>query len=191
MKLSEYAKREGISYTTAWRWWKNGLIQGRQAPTGTILVDEPVTPTTTVEPENNGAWVYARVSTHTKKDDLERQAQRISEFCNARGWTVEKVVKEVASGMNDNRTKLNKLLNDPGVKRIVVENKDRLTRFGFNYIDVLLTTQGREVIVMNQDDKPDDDLMKDLVAVITSFCCRLYGMRRGSEKAAACKKALK
>jgi len=189
MKLSDYARKEGISYVTAWRWWKQGIIKGRQSPTGTILVDEPVTKEPTQQ--SNKAYVYARVSTHNKKDDLERQVKRICEFCNANGWIIEKVVKEISSGMNDKRPKLQKLLEDTNVKRIVVENKDRLTRFGFNYIDTLLKTQGREVVVMNRDSKPDDDLMKDLVSVITSFCCRLYGMRRGQEKAKACKEMLK
>jgi predicted site-specific integrase-resolvase len=92
--------------------------------------------------------------------------------------------------MNDNRKKLTSLLKTtPG--RIVVEHKDRLTRFGFGYFEVFLPMVNCELIVINRDKEEQNDLMKDLVAVVTSFCCRLYGMRRGLQKVVACKKALK
>lgn len=95
---------------------------------------------------------------------------------------MDKSVEEIASGMNDKRPKLTKLLSQsPG--RLVVEHKDRLTRFGFNYFDVLLPKLGWELVVIHKDKVDQDDLMKDLVSVITSFCCRLYGLRRGKSKA--------
>ena len=102
---------------------------------------------------------------------------------------IEKVVKEVASGMNDNRQKLEKLITSKP-KRIVVEHKDRLTRFGFGYFDVLLPMIGCELVVIHRDKEEKDDLLKDLVAVITSFCCRLYGLRRGQSKAKEIKETL-
>lgn len=134
-------------------------------------------------------WVYARVSSHNKKDDLARQAERCVVFCAASGWGVEKVVTEIASGMNDHRPKLMKLL-DSHPQRLVVEHKDRLTRFGFGYFEQLLPKIGCELVVMNRDAEEQDDLMKDLVAVITSFCCRLYGLRRGHDKAKKIKEGL-
>jgi putative resolvase len=184
MKLSEWAKVQGVTYKTAWNWFKAGTlpVKAVQTETGTILV-EPVLPAS----ESKSAWVYARVSSPEKKGDLERQAERCVNFCSASGWTVESVVKEVASGMNDNRPKLKKLLaSHPS--RIVVEHKDRLTRFGFGYFEQLLPMIGCEMVVMNRDSEEKDDLLKDLVAIITSFCCRLYGLRRGQRKAAELKK---
>lgn len=91
--------------------------------------------------------------------------------------------------MNDNRKNLLNLFSLPA-KRIVVEHKDRLTRFGFNYIDVLLKELGFELIIMNRDFEEENDLMKDLIAVITSFCCRLYGLRRGNNKSKKIKEVL-
>jgi predicted site-specific integrase-resolvase len=88
------------------------------------------------------------------------------------------VVKEIASGMNDNRPELKKLLALRPA-RIVIEHKDRLTRFGFGYFEQLLPMLGCELVVINRDAEEKDDLLKDLVAVITSFCCRLYGLRLG------------
>jgi predicted site-specific integrase-resolvase len=126
------------------------------------------------------------VSGYKNKADLDRQAERFVAFCAANGWTVEQVVKEVASGMNDKRPKLTKLLEQkPG--RLVVEHKDRLTRFGFNYFDLLLPKLGCELVVINRDAEEQADLMKDMVAVVTSFFCRIYGLRHGINKVKALK----
>jgi predicted site-specific integrase-resolvase len=142
------------------------------------------------QPESgNDAWVYARVSSYPKKSDLDRQAQRCEDFCRSHGWEIRKVVKEIASGMNDSRPKLMKLL-DGKPRRLVVEHKDRLTRFGFGYFEKLLPMLGCELVVINRDSEERDDLMKDLVAIITSFCCRLYGLRRGQSKAKQIKESM-
>lgn len=179
MKLSDYAKKHGISYRTAYRWFKSGSIDCEQKSSGTILVNEQDRIKTS---QNKKVWIYARVSSNDKKEDLGRQAQRCEEFAIKNGWTIEKVVKDIASGMNDKRPKLIKLLNE-NPTRILVENKDRLSRFGFNYFEVLLPKLGCELIVIHRDVEEESDLIKDLVSIITSFCSRIYGMRRGLSKA--------
>lgn len=186
MKLSDWAKSQGIAYQTAWRWFKAGKlpIKTVQTPSGTILVEPRQSAS-----DSRSAWIYARVSSPEKKGDLDRQAERCIEFCSANGWSIESVIKEIASGMNDRRPKLFKLLAARPT-RIVVKHKDRLTRFGFGYFEQLLPMIGCELIVMNRDSEERDDLLKDLVAIITSFCCRLYGLRGGQRKAAALKKVL-
>jgi predicted site-specific integrase-resolvase len=187
MKLSVWARQNGIHYLTAYRWFKSGKmpVPTVQTPSGAILVT-PVVETPTL----NSTMVYSRVSSHDKKQDLERQANRCIEFCAANGWVVHKVFKEVGSGMNDRRRKLLSILEQPP-KRLVVEHKDRLTRFGFNYFEVLLPKLGCELVVINQDQEEKTDLLKDLVAVIASFCCRLYGLRRGRSVAKTCSVPLK
>lgn len=178
MKLSEWAKKQGLTYQTAFNLFKKNQIPGTvtQLASGTILVDEQI------NAANLKTYIYCRVSSATKKDDLERQVKRCQDFCAANGWQVEKIIKEVASGMNDNRKKLNSLF-DKNSKRIVVEHKDRLTRFGFNYIFNLLNLLNYEIIVINKDVEEEDDLLKDMISIITSFCCRLYGLRKGNNKA--------
>ena len=114
---------------------------------------------------------------------MGRQVSRIQEFWGANVWQISKVVKEVASGVNDNRQKLGKILVDESIKRIVVEHKDRLTRVGFNYIETLLNAQGREVIVINLATMDNDDLLEDLASIIYLFYARLYGKRRPQRKA--------
>ncbi len=95
------------------------------------------------------------------------------------------MVKEVGSGVNDGRPKLLALLEDQGIGLIVVEHKDRLTRFGFRYLDTLLKTQGRAIEVVNQVENGTEDWLADLTAIVYSFCARLYGQRRAKRKTEA------
>ena len=188
MKLSDWAKTQGVTYRTAYNWFKAGTlpVASLQLPSSTIMVYPN---DTSVKPIKH-AVIYTRVSSYERKDCLIGQADRCSEFATANGWVVNSIVKEIASGMNDKRPKLLKILETPP-DILIVENKDRLTRFGFNYIQTLLKNQGCEVVVINQEHEDEKDLMKDLISVITSFCCRLYGMRRGINKAKKLKQELK
>ena len=179
MKLKEYARQQGVSYRTAWRWWKAGKLPGHQMDTGTILI-EPEAPPSGVSSQR--VAIYARVSSAEHTGNLESQAERLAAYCAARGYQVAKVVKEVGSGVNDGRPKLLALLEEQGISLIVVEHKDRLTRFGFRYLDTLLKTQGRAVEVVNQAENGTEDLLADLTAIVYSFCARLYGQRRAKRK---------
>jgi putative resolvase len=177
MKLSQYAKAQGISYRTALRWFRAGTIKGYQAPSGTIIVTErePVQAAQKVA-------IYARVSSSEHREHLERQAERLSQYCTVRGYQVATVVKEIASGVNDSRPKLLSLLKDISITRVVVEHRDRLTRFGFHYIDTLFAVQGRVIEVVNPAQNDTEELLADLASIINSFCARLYGRRRAKRK---------
>jgi len=177
MKLSQYAKQQGISYRTALRWFRDGTIQGYQAPSGTIIVTERE-PMQAVQK----VAIYARVSSAAQRANLERQAERLTQYCTARGYHVAQVVKEIASGVNDSRPKLLSLLKDPSITRVVVEHRDRLTRFGFHYIDALFTVQGRTIEVVNPAQDDTEELLADLTSIIYRFCARLYGQRRAKRK---------
>ena len=178
MKLIDYAHKMGISYKTAWRWYRAGKLPGKQMDTGTILVmeDEPV------QTASTKVAVYVRVSEASNKSNLDSQAERLVAYCAARGYQVAKVVKEVGSGINDSRPKFLALLADQGIGTIVVEYQDRATRFGFRYIETLLKTQGRTLEVVNQAENSTEDLLADLTAIIYSFCARLYGQRRAKRQ---------
>ena len=182
MKLSSYANKLGIHYNTAYRMFKRGQIAGYQLPTGTVIIEEPVAKAV-VQPEGGHmVAVYARVSSSENKKNLDTQAERLMSWCNAQGWSIDKVVKEVGSGINDQRPKFLALLANREIGRIVVEHKDRVSRFGVAYIQTLLAMQERELVVVNTTDTAQDDLMGDFVAIITSFCARLYGRRRAKRK---------
>ena len=181
MKLSEWAKRNGISYKTAWRWIKQGRfpVPYEQTPSGTILVRD-------THDEDGIVAIYARVSSSDQKGDLDGQIARLLEYANRQGWAVAQTVDEVGSGLNGHRPKLLKLLADPRVKTIVVEHRDRLMRFGFEYVEAALRAQDRRIAVVDSGEVKDD-LVQDMIEVLTSFCARLYGRRSAKNKA---KKAL-
>src|SRR5947209_11872974 len=162
MKLSQYAKKIGISYKTAWRWYKAGTLDAYQTPTGMVVVHDPI-----AEKVGTGRIaLYARVSSADQKSDLERQMQRLRDYAAARGYQVAKEVTEIASGMNDSRPKFLKLLADPSIGTIIVEYRDRGTRFGWTYLTTLMEVQGRrmEAIFPNET---KDDLVSDFVSIIT------------------------
>jgi len=122
----EWARREGVHYQTAWKWFKDGTlpVPARQSATGTILVDEP-----RVE-DAGGVALYARVSSSDQREDLERQVGRLAAWATAQGLGVTATVSEVGSGLNGSRGKLKRLLADPAVGTVVVEHRERLARFG-------------------------------------------------------------
>ncbi|MBX5465819.1 MAG: IS607 family transposase [Clostridia bacterium] len=183
MKLSEWARLNGVSYKTAWLWFKKGIlpVPARQLPTGTILVDAS-------ERAERGAVLYARVSSADQKADLDRQVARLAAFSAEKGIKVARVVAEVGSGLNGHRKGLISALRSPEYGAIIVEHRDRLARFGSEYIEAALAASGRRLIVMEPDERKDD-LMQDMIDVLTSLCARLYGRRsarRRAERAVQC-----
>jgi putative resolvase len=150
-------------------------VPARQFATGTILVDEPA-------PTPGGVVLYARVSSSDQRGDLERQLARLVQVATAAGLAPTKVVTEVGSGLNGSRSKLKALLRDPAVGVIVVEHRDRLARFGVEYVEACLAATGRRLVVVG-DAEVADDLVRDMVEVLTSFCARLYGRRSPRHRA--------
>jgi predicted site-specific integrase-resolvase len=183
MKLGDYAKQAGVRYETAWRWFRDGKIKGHRVGEHTIIITERETEAVSIARDQ--VAIYARVSAAEHRPNLDSQAERLVAYCEARGYPVSQIVKEVGSGVNDSRPKLLKLLSDSQVGVIVVEHKDRLTRSGFRYIETLLALNGRRIEVVNLAENGRGDLWSDLTAIIYAFCARLYGqgrVKRQSEK---------
>src|SRR5215467_12366399 len=134
MKLSAYAKQQGISYQTAWRMWQRGELPAHQLPSGTVIIDVPPTPQA---PRPQQVAVYARVASAENRKNLEGQAERVVAFCAAKGWQVAKVVKACGSGVTDQRPQFLALLADTSVSHIAVEHKARCSRLGVAYIQTL------------------------------------------------------
>jgi len=178
MKLSDYARLKGINKRTAYRWYVDGKLPGYKTPNGMILVDDD----SKVASRPEKTVVYTRVSSSENKSDLDSQASRLTAYCAAKGWQISQVVKEIGSGVNDSRPKFLALLADAEVTRIVVEHKDRATRFGFRYLETLLALQKRSIEVVNLSEDETTDLLADLTSIIYSFCARLYGQRRAKRK---------
>jgi putative resolvase len=126
--------------------------------------------------------IYARVSSHDQRSDLDRQVARLTGWAAANGLSVDEVVTEVGSGMNGRRRKLQRVLSDPSAGTVLVEHRDRLARFGAEHLEAALSAQGRQIVVV-EEGEADDDLVRDMTEVLTSFCARLYG-RRGARNRA-------
>jgi predicted site-specific integrase-resolvase len=180
MKLSAWAKQNGLTYKTAWRMFTNKTlpIPAEQYATGTIIVH----PTELSDIKAGKTVIYARVSSRAQKDDLERQLQRLRSYAAEKGIIVHDEIIEIASGLNDHRPKLHKILTNPEVKTIMVEHRDRLARFGTRTIEATLKSNKRRLIVVNEtEDK--HDLIQDFVDVVTSMCAKLYGKRSAKNRA--------
>jgi putative resolvase len=178
MKLSAWAKANGLTYKTAWRMWRDGRlpIPAEQLPTGTVIVHPPPAPSA------EAVALYARVASADQKADLERQLGRLADDASRERLTVIRSVSEIGSGLNGHRAKVMRLLADPAVRTLVVEHRDRLARFGAEYIEAALAAGGRKLVVVDQAEM-NDDLVQDMVDVLTSFCARLYGRRAAKNRA--------
>lgn len=141
-----------------------------------ILVEEPVAGS------ELGAGLYARVSSHDQRADLDRQVARLTGWAAQAGHRVVRVEAEVGSGMNGSRPKARRLLADPKVTTVVVEHRDRLGRMNVELAEAALSAAGRRLVVLDPGEV-DDDLVRDMTEVLTSFCARLYGRRSARNRA--------
>ena len=163
MKLSVWAKENGLTYRTAWRMWRDGRlpVPAEQLATGTVLVHPPQAQAA------ESVALYARVSSGDQKADLERQLGRLAEYASKEKLAVTRSISEIGSGLNGHRTKIMRLLADPTVHVIVVEHRDRLARFGSEYIESALSASGRKLIVVDQSEMKDD-LVQDILSVLSA-----------------------
>lgn len=175
-KLTTFAKLNDVTPRTIWNWIYKGIVKYERTSTNRVFI--------IIDDDNNikikqpNVAIYARVSSSENKNNLEKQKDRLISYANAKGYKISKIVSEIGSGLNDQRPKLEKLLIDKTIDIIIVEHKDRLARFGTNYIEKLLSLDNRKIEVINPQMNEKDDLMQDFVSIITSFCARLYGRRR-------------
>ena len=179
VKLSEWAKRTGVHYQTAWEWARDGKmpVPVMQTPSGSWLVVEPEAPV------SDRTVAYCRVSLADQKADLDRQVSRVVQEATKLGLPVGEVITEVGSGLNGRRRKLHRVLSDPAVTVIVVEHRDRLARFGVEHLESALSATGRRLVVLDPEETTSD-LVRDITEVLTSMCARLYGQRAAKNRAA-------
>ena len=178
MKLADWARANGVHPQTAYRWFREERmpVPARRLESGRIWVDA------VPAAESGRVVVYARVSSHDQRRDLDRQVARLTGWATANGHAVSEVVTEVGSGLNGKRPKLRRILSDPSASVVVVEHRDRLARFGTEHLEAALAAHGRKVVVADPGETTDD-LVRDMIEVLTSMCARLYG-RRGARNRA-------
>ncbi len=178
--MKEAAKILGVSVRTIQRWDKAGKIRCVRTVGGRRRVPESEIKRILVIREERRIIGYARVSSRTQRDDLERQIELIKRYAKEKGWDIE-VLKDIGSGLNEDRRNFRKLLKmvmNREVSKVVVAYTDRLARFGFKTLEELLKGYGTEIVVINKRAKtPREELIEDLITIISHFAGKLYGMR--------------
>jgi putative resolvase len=184
-RISEFAERIGRSASTVRRWEAEGRITARRTPTGQRYFDESdvfAVLTPGFARDDRKVIVYCRVSCAGQRDDLASQRAAMETFCLARGLTVHEWVSEIGGGMNLLRPKLIDIMSRVKagqVSTLVVAHKDRLARFGFDYLAHEADAAGCELLVADQESlSPQEEMVADLLAIVHTFSCRLYGLRR-------------
>ncbi len=182
----------GIHRNTLLKWEAKGLLSPVKTPGGQrrykktdiekllgLLQEEKIS-----EPK---AILYARVSTKKQERYLQNQIERLKSYAEREKWKYE-IISEIASGVNENRRGLRKLLNQVKqgkVEKVVIEYPDRLARFGYEYLKFFFEGFGVELIVINGEQHEEDrtkELADDLIAIVTSFAAKVYGSREGRRK---------
>ena len=178
VNLADWAASVGVNRHTAYRWFREGTLPVPAQRVGRLIVVK----TTAVSASAAGVVVYARVSSDDRRADLDRQVARLTAWASAQDLPVGQVVCEVGSGLTGRRPRLRRILSDPDAKVIVVEHRDRLARFGVEQLEAALSAQGRRIVLADPGETTDD-LVRDMIEVLTSMCARLYG-RRGARNRA-------
>ena len=130
--------------------------------------------------------IYTRVSTSNQKDDLKNQVIFLKQYANAKGIIVDEVIEDYGSGLDYNRKKWNKLIDEcmtSEISTIIITHKDRFLRFGFEWFERFLGKFNVEIIVVNNESfSPKEELVQDIISILHVFSCRIYGLRKYKKK---------
>lgn len=191
ISIGDAAKELGVSTKTLRRWADSGKIKSERSPTGQrrfFLADiKRITPRDLKQLDERITINYARVSSHDQKADLVRQAQVLEAFSSANGWQFE-TIQDLGSGLNYQKKGLNRLLKrimQGDVSRLVLTHKDRLLRFGAELVFAMCEEFETEVVIINKTNEEitfEQELVQDMIELITVFSARLYGARSKKNK---------
>jgi putative resolvase len=189
--ISEAQTYLNVSRVTINRWQAKGFLHPVYTPGGHRRFRESdlraaLGLTETVDQPHHRVVVYARVSTRKQAEagNLQRQEERLVTYAVKQGYQVVATLTEIASGVNERRPKLRQaiqLITDKEAGVLIVEFQDRLARFGYEYLQWLVNSQGGsiEIVEAMADKAPNEELVEDLIAIVTSFSARIYGRRGG------------
>ena len=184
-KPKDFAELLGVSVKTLQRWDRDGILKANRTPTDRrYYTYDQYLQFKGIQTENDirDTVIYARVSTRNQKDDLQNQVEFLKQFCNAKGIIVNQCVEDFGSGLNYNRKKWNRLLDEVmanKIKAIVISNKDRFIRFGYDWFEKFCEKFNTKIIIVNNETlSPNEELVQDIISILHMFSCRLYGLRK-------------
>ena len=184
IKLKDMANRLGVSIKTLQRWDREGILVAKRTPTNRRYYTEDQYLSYVGKSQSNGlVLAYTRVSSRNQLDDLDSQIEFLKHFVNANGEILDEVISDVGSGLNYNRKNWNKLLLEYVAKglvsKIYITYKDRFVRFGFDWFERFCNYYNCEIVVVkNETTSPQQELLDDLISIIHTFSCRIYGLRK-------------
>lgn len=182
-RINEFAARVGRSTQTIRRWEKEGRLTAKRLPSGHRYFDESdVRSLMGGAPDKKDVVVYCRVSSAGQKDDLATQVAAMQTYCLAGAIPVDHWIEEIGGGMNFKRKHFLALVDRiqrGEIQKLLIAHKDRLMRFGFDLFSHIAVENGCEIVVVNQESlSPQQEMVEDLMAIVHTFSCRLYGMRK-------------
>ena len=184
-KPKDFAELLGVSVKTLQRWDRDGILKANRTPTDRryYTYDQYLQfKGIQTEDDIRDTVIYARVSIRNQKDDLQNQVEFLKQFCNAKGIIVNQCIEDFGSGLNYNRKKWNRLLDEVmanKIKTIVISNKDRFIRFGYDWFEKFCGKFNTKIIIVNNETlSPNEELVQDIISILHVFSCRLYGLRK-------------
>jgi len=178
--MKEASRLLGVHVKTIQRWDREGKIRCVRTVGGKRRVPESEVKRILGIHEKRKIIGYARVSSYIQKDDLDRQIELIENYAKERGWEIG-ILKDIGSGLKEDRRNFKRLLKmvmNKEVSKVIIAYPDRLTRFGFKTLEEFFKSYGTEIVVINRKDKtPQEELIEDLITIISHFAGKLYGMR--------------
>jgi putative resolvase len=189
----------GVSVFTLQRWDRNGTLTAHRTPTNRRYYthDQYLQYRGLVAGSHGKTIAYARVSSPSQKKDLVTQKEALRAYCLEHGIKVDQWVEDVGSALNYQRKGFNQVIEDielGRVKRLIIGYEDRFVRFGYDWFEAFCERHGTEIKVINGEAfSPQEELVRDLAAIITVFSARLHGLRshKNAIRAAALGKDLK
>ena len=174
----QFREKYNISPQYLYALKKNGKVKTKPFLGSQVLILDPES-----DDSDKSVCIYARVSTTKQKTDLENQIKFLRQYLVSKGLNPEYVYSDIASGMNEERKGLNEMMSDiisGKISKVVISHKDRLTRFGFDYLKTIFSKYNTEIEVVNLEDEKSfqDELSEDLIAIIHHFLMKFYGKRK-------------
>lgn len=188
-KPNEFAELLNVSVRTLQRWDNEGKLKAFRTPTNRRYytyeqyLEYKGIAKSEIKRKN---IIYTRVSTSNQKDDLKNQIDFLRQYTNSSGIIIDEVIEDYGSGLNYNRKKWNKLIDEcmlNEIDTIYITHKDRFIRFGYSWFERFLNKFNVKIIVVNNEDlSPQEELVQDIVSILHVFSCRIYGMRKYKKK---------
>ena len=188
-KPKDFAELLGVNVKTLQRWDREDILKAKRTPTDRryytydqYLEFKGISNITT----DRKIVIYTRVSTNGQKDDLKNQVEFLLNFTSSKGMIVDETIEDVGSGLNYNRKKWNKLIEEcmeNKIDTIIITHKDRFIRFGYDWFERFLGKFNVKIIVVNNELlSPQEELVQDIISILHVFSYRIYGLRKYKKK---------